>query len=70
MEYICTGLVGIQGAFLSSIRKTMAANRTVHRSEHNTPVTGKMPSTSQYGGVSKMYQVQGKVPAFVNQYKK
>lgn len=35
-----------------------------------TQHTGKMLSTSQYGGVSKMYQVQGKVPASVKEYKK
>lgn len=41
-----------------------------HRSEHNTPVTGKLLSTSQYGGVSKIYQVQGNVSAFCEEYKK
>lgn len=48
----------------------MAANRMAHGSEQNTPVTGKMPSTGQDGGVSKIYQGQGKVPAFVKGYKK
>lgn len=38
-----------------------------HRSEYSTPVTWRTRSTSQYGGVSKIHQDQGKVSAFVKE---
>ena len=78
MEYIGTGLCSAASLklqntgslLLSSKRRAVVANRMAHRSEHNTPVTGKLLSTSQYGGVSKIYQVQGNVSAFCEEYKK